>query len=82
MALTVPSCSVSYYTSAVLRVSRSVLKHGCTIEDISHAYDMALLDIYIDPDGDPPRFLIIGPNSAGNLLELIGGEFDEQVQQV
>ena len=57
-----------------LRVHKSALKHGCSIEDISHAYDMSLHDQYIDPDNDPPKILIIGPNHVGNLLELIGGE--------
>jgi len=35
---------------------------------------MALLEIEIDPDNDPPKLLIIGPDQAGNLLEVIGGE--------
>jgi hypothetical protein len=56
-----------------LRVRSSALKHGCTIEEISHAIDMAQVEIEIDADNDPPKFLFIGPDSAGNLLELIGG---------
>jgi hypothetical protein len=58
----------------VLRVHKSALKHGCTIEDISHAFDMALYENVLDPDNDPPKLLIIGPDGGGNLLELIGGE--------
>jgi hypothetical protein len=53
------------------------LKHGCTVEDISHAVDMALHDVIIDEDNDPPKLLIIGPDGAANLLELIGGELDD-----
>lgn len=64
----------SYYTQDVLHVHTSALKHGCSIEGISHAVDMALLDEVIDEDNDPPKILIIGPDPAGNLLELIGGE--------
>jgi hypothetical protein len=53
------------------------LAHGCTREDISHAYDLAILDKVVDEDADPPKVLIVGPDTAGNLLELIGGEFQE-----
>lgn len=63
----------------VLRVHKSALKHGCAIEDISHAIDMALHVVEIGPDNDPPKLLIIGPDSAGNLLELIGGELADDV---
>lgn len=57
-----------------LRVHDSALGHGLTIESISHAVDMALYDQVIDGDNDPPKILIIGPDAAGNLLELMGGE--------
>lgn len=68
---------VSYYTAPVpLRVRESALKHGYSIEDISHAIDMALVEVGIDGGGDhdPPKRLFIGPDSAGNLLEMIGGD--------
>ncbi len=58
----------------MLRVHSSALKHGCTIEDISHAVDMALYENVLDEGSDPAKLLIIGPDGAGNLLELIGGE--------
>lgn len=56
-----------------VRVRDSALKHGCSIEDISHSIDMALLNKEVDPDNDPPKLLWIGPDRAGNLLEVIGG---------
>lgn len=59
----------------MLRVGNSALRHGCTREDISHAYDMALYEGVID-DADPPKLLVIGPDGAANLLELVGGELD------
>jgi hypothetical protein len=62
----------------VLRVYESALKHGCTREDISHAVDMALYEGILDEDSDPPKLLIIGPDGAGNLLELIGGELADE----
>lgn len=63
----------------MLRVHESALKHGYTIEDISHAIDMAIYENVLDEDNDPPKLLIIGPNSSGNLLELIGGELANDV---
>ena len=36
---------------------------------------MAITGYVIDPDHDPPKLLIIGPDEAGNLLELIGADF-------
>jgi len=67
------------HSRSVLRVDKSALKHGCTIEDISHAVDMALYEHVLDADNDPPKLLIIGPDGAGNLLELVGGEIAENV---
>lgn len=72
---------VSYYTLwPVLRVLPPALKHGCTIEDISHALDMMLYEIVVDEDHEPPKLLILGPDSAGNLLELVGGEFGDDLR--
>jgi hypothetical protein len=62
-----------------LRVHRAATKDGYTIEDISHAIDLALIELDLDPDNDPPEILFIGPDSTGNLLELIGGEIEEGV---
>lgn len=61
----------------MLRVHDSALRHGCTREDVSHAYDMGLYEGVIDEDADPPKLLIIGPDAAANLLELVGGEFED-----
>lgn len=38
---------------------------------------MALHDDVIGDESDPPKRLIIGPDGAGNLLELIGGELND-----
>lgn len=40
---------------------------------------MALHEVVIDADNDPPKVLIIGPDGAGNLLELIGGDMADDV---
>ncbi len=49
------------------------------MEDISHVIDMALHVVEIDPDNEPPKLLFIGPDSAGNLLEVIGGDVADDV---
>ncbi len=58
----------------MLRVTVSAQKHGCATEDISHAYDMATFEGCVDAEAEPPKILTIGPDAAGNLLELVGGE--------
>lgn len=67
---------ISYYTAlnaAGPRLSAETRVHpGGHL----HAYDMALYDDIIDEDADPPKRLIIGPDGAANLLELIGAVLD------
>jgi hypothetical protein len=63
----------------MIRIHDAALKHGCTRENISHAVDMALYWDVLDYGADPPKQLIIGPDSAGNLLELIGGELNDDL---
>lgn len=49
----------------------SARRHGVEDEDILHAVDHALVVIDLDPDADPPRLLVIGPDRAANMLEVI-----------
>jgi hypothetical protein len=56
----------------VLRVAQSALKHGYSIEEISHAYDLYAFEGIIDDGADPPKVLTVGPDSAGNFVELVG----------
>jgi hypothetical protein len=63
----------------MLRIHNSALKHGCSREDISHAVDMALYSTVLDEDADPAKVLIIGPDGAANILELVGGELDDEL---
>ncbi|CAM3934509.1 hypothetical protein MYSE111917_01170 [Mycobacterium senriense] len=58
----------------MLRIEKTALKHGCSREAISHAYDLYQYEDVIDPDSEPPKILTIGPDAAGNILELVGGE--------
>ena len=36
-----------------------------------HAVEHALVVVDMDPDTDPPKVLVIGPRSDGQLLEVI-----------
>jgi hypothetical protein len=38
---------------------------------VSHLIGHPLAIIDLEPDADPPRVLAIGPDDAGNLLEVI-----------
>jgi len=50
-------------------VLRSAFRHGVVDEDIQHGLRGALV---IDEIGeDPTRYLVLGPDRAGNLLELV-----------
>jgi hypothetical protein len=46
-------------------------RHGVDDADIDHACDHALVVVDLEPDADPPKVLAIGPDRAGNLLEVI-----------
>lgn len=54
-----------------MEIHRSAYKHGFDDDAILHALDHALVVVDLEPDADPPRVLAIGPDQAGNLLEII-----------
>ena len=60
--------SFSYYNKRV-EVHDSARKHGVEEADINHVVDNALA--IEDAGDDPDRWLVIGPDRAGNLLELV-----------
>ena len=52
-----------------MEVLASALRHGVDPEDIQHALAHALA---VDEVGeDPLRYLVLGPDRAGNLLGLV-----------
>lgn len=55
-------------------VHRSARRHGVADADIHHATSHPLVVVDVDPDADPPKLLVIGPDRAGNLLEVIALE--------
>ena len=62
------SDTFSYYNKAV-EIHDSARKHGVADQDILHAIDHALA--IEDAGEDPDRWLLIGADTAGNLLEVV-----------
>lgn len=61
-------------------IHRSALRHGLTETEITHAIDNSIVVADLEPDADPPKILVIGPDLAGNLLEVVLVELaDEEV---
>ena len=54
-----------------MEVHRSASKHGVTVDEVRHAVQHEIVSVDLDPDADPPKVLVIGPDAAGNLLEVI-----------
>jgi hypothetical protein len=52
-----------------VEIHDSARKHGVADEDILHAVDHALA--IQDAGEDPDRWLVLGPDRAGNLLEVV-----------
>ncbi len=52
-----------------MEIHASARRHGVEDEDIIHAVNHALA--FEDVGEDPDRWLLIGPDRAGNLLEVI-----------
>ena len=80
-------CRSSLRTHSVLRycdveIHRTARKHGIDDEAIRHAVDHALVLVDLEPDSDPPKVLAIGPDRAGNLLEVIWLELADDADLV
>lgn len=54
-----------------MRIHASAFKHDLTEADIDHAWQNAIAFFDIEPNNDPLKSLCIGPDVAGNLLELL-----------
>ncbi|MHB1712328.1 MAG: hypothetical protein ACYCV7_13165 [Acidimicrobiales bacterium] len=52
-------------------IHRSARRHGIGDDDIFHASDHLLVVSDLDPETDPPKVLIVGPDRAGNMIEVI-----------
>jgi hypothetical protein len=54
-----------------LRLHRSAFRHGIGEDAIRHARKWVVVMVDLDPESDPPKVLAIGPDRAGNLIEII-----------
>ena len=67
-----------YYDNGDVEIHRAARRHGVSDEGVVHAVERALVVVDMDPDDDPPKVLVIGPDLAGNLLEVIMIELAEK----
>jgi hypothetical protein len=64
------TCPASFRSTITgVEIHDSARKHGVADQDILHAIDHALA--FEDVGEDPDRWLLIGPDTAGNLLEVV-----------
>ena len=52
-----------------MEIHRSARRHQVPDEDISHAYEHPVA--WVELSDDPARYLVAGPDRAGNLIELV-----------
>jgi len=60
-----------------VEIHRSAGKHGVADADIRHAVAHRLYDGELSKDEPPRRVLYLGPDRAGNLLEIVAIERDD-----
>ena len=54
-----------------IRIFESAYRHGLTGDEIRHAWANAVAFFDIDREHEPVKSLCIGPDTAGNLLEVL-----------
>lgn len=54
-----------------VEIHQSARRHGIDDATIQHVVDHAIVVVDLDEHDDPPKLLVIGPDGAGNLLEVI-----------
>lgn len=64
-------------TFIVTEIHTSARRHGVADEDMKHAYDNAMR--WVQLGDDPVRYLLAGPDRAGNLVELVALQGDVDV---
>ena len=80
--LRIPSQPILYYIIESVEIHHTAHKHGIAATAIRHAVEHAVATIDLEPDSDPPKVLAIGPDHAGNLLEVIWLELADDVELV
>lgn len=54
-----------------MEIHESARRHGVSDEDIQHAVEHPVAVVDLDPEFDPPKVFVVGPDTAGNMLEVI-----------
>ena len=54
-----------------VEIHQSARRHGIDDATSQHVVDHAIVVVDLDEHDDPPKLLVIGPDGAGNLLEVI-----------
>lgn len=54
-----------------MEVHRSANRHGVSDDDVIHAVTHEVVSVDLEPDADPPKVLVVGPDRSGNLLEVM-----------
>lgn len=52
-----------------VEIHHSARRHRVADDDIEHAYDHAT--VWVELGDDPLRYLMVGPDRSGNMLELV-----------
>jgi hypothetical protein len=60
-----------------VEIHRAARKHGVDDADIAHAVTLRLYEGEVESDEPPIRILYLGPDRAGNLLEIVCIERDD-----
>ena len=61
-----------------MEIHPAARKHGVPDDDIRHAVEQALVGYALEQgEGEPRRTLLLGPDRAGNLLEIVVLELDD-----
>lgn len=70
--------AVSRYDIPLREIYPSAQKHGIAIEDVEHAIEQAL----VAGEDDDGKVLYLGPDRAGNLLEVVSVLRDDETEIV
>ena len=65
-----------------MEINGSARKHGVPDEDIVHAVEQPMVEYEVGDDDPPRRWLVLGPDRAGLMLELVLLVFDDGAEMV
>lgn len=65
-----------------MEINESARKHEVSDEGILHAVEHPLVEYDIGDDDSPRRWLVLGPDQAGLMLEVVVLMFDDGAELV